>query len=114
MNRQERVAHVVGPLQHVLHFERLEPGGDFIGLRLERPLHGEINVGVGFEQLGQLTPLIDPLAQGVIGLEPAFQRFDLRDGLPGALGVGPQGAVRHGALELPQASRLPVDVKETP
>ena len=114
MDREERVTHVVGALQHVLHFERLEPGGDFIRLRLERPLHGKIDVGVGFEQLGQLAPLIDPLAQGVIGLEPSLQCFDLGDRLAGAVGVGPERPVGHDALQLRQARRLPVDVKETP
>jgi len=72
VDRQERVAHVVGTLEHVLHLERLEPAGDLIRLRLERSLHGKIYVGIGFEQLGQLAPFIHPLAQGVIGLEPPF------------------------------------------
>ena len=92
----------------------LEPAGDPIRLPLEGPLHSKIDVGVRFEQLRQLAPFIDPLAQSVIGLEPALQRFDLRDGLPGALGIGPERSVGHRALQLHQARRLAVNVKETP
>jgi len=114
MDREQRVAPVVRSLQHVLHLERLEPGGDLIRLRLEGALHGKIDVGVGFEQLRQLAPFIDPLAQGVIGLEPTLQRFDLGDRLARAIGVGPQRPVRHDPLELRQARPLPIDVKETP
>jgi len=113
MNGEQRIARVVGPAQHVLHLERLEAAGDLLRLRLEGPLQREIDMGFGFEQLVQLTALIHPLAQRVVGLEPPLQRFDFSDGLAGALGVGPERAVGHFLLELREARGLSVDVKES-
>ncbi len=89
MNGEQRIARIIRSLQHGLHLERLEPAGDFICLGLERALHGEIDVGFGFQQLVELSALIHPLAQRVVRLEPPFQRFDFGDGPAGALRVGP-------------------------
>ena len=36
---------------------------------------------LGLEQLGQLVRIVQPLAQRVVGLEPALQLFDLLDHL---------------------------------
>ena len=112
MNREQRVARVVGTPQHVLHLERLETAGDLLRLRLERTLQGEIDVGFGFQQIIQLAALIHALAQRMVGLEPPLQRFDFGDSLAGALGIGPQRAVGHFLLKLRETRGLPVDVKE--
>jgi len=114
MDGEQRVARIVGTLQHVLHLERLEPPGDFVRLRLERALHGEIDVGLGFEKLVELARLIHALTQRVVGLEPTFQRFDFGDRRAGTFGVGPERSFRHFLLELREPRGLPVDVKESP
>ena len=111
MDREQRVAGVVGAPQHVLHLERLEPAGDLLRLGFERALQCEIDVGFSFEELVQLAALVHPLAQRVVGLEPPLQGFDFGNGRAGPLGVGPERTVRHLRLQLREARGLPLDVK---
>ena len=68
---------------------------------------------LSFQQLVQLAAFVHPFAQRVVGLEPSLQRLDFGDRLTGALGVGPERAVRQLLLELREALGLPVDVKES-
>ena len=111
VDRQQRVADIIGTLQQVLQLERFELSRDRGRLRLEPALHFEVHMGVRLHELGQLAPLVHTLAQRVIGLEPALQSLGLLDDGARALRIGPQPAVRHGVLQLGEAARLAIHVK---
>src|SRR5881296_351139 len=111
MDREQRIAQVVGALEHVLELERLELGGDGVGLLLQLPLHREVYVGLRLEQLVELARLVDALAERVVWLEPALERLGLLDHLASPLLVRPDGPFRHGVLHLAQPLALPRYVK---
>src|SRR6058998_2505206 len=54
------------------------------GRELNELLAAETHIDLAL-QLVQLTALIHPLAQRVVGLEPPLQRFDFSDGVARAL-----------------------------
>src|SRR6266571_8862651 len=109
VDREQRVAGVVGPPQHVLQLERLELGSELLGLAVE--LVRQTVVAVGLGQLAQGLRVVQPLAQRVVGLEPALQLLHLLDHLPRPPLVGPDAAFRHGVLQLAQPLGLPFYVK---
>src|SRR2546426_4228009 len=55
--------------------------------------------------------ILQPLAHGVVGLDPALELLDLLHYHPGLVRVGPHAALGHGVLQLGQPLRLPVYVK---
>ncbi len=113
MDGQQRVARVVGALEHVLELERLELRRDPLGLLLELTLQLQVHVRLGVGQLGELPRLVEPLAQRLVGLHPALQPLDFLHDLARPLGVGPQAGVGHGALQLPEPRELGIQVKES-
>jgi len=52
MDRQQRVARVVGALEHVLEFERLELRRNPLRLLLELALQLQVHMRLGVGQLG--------------------------------------------------------------
>ena len=112
MDGEQRVARVVGTLQHVLQLEGLELRADRVGLLLQLALQREIDMGFRFQQLGELAAVGHAFAQRVIGLEPALQPLDLFYGPARLLRIRPHVPFRHGVLQLGQAFGLPVHVKE--
>ncbi len=113
MDGEQRVARVVGAPQHVLQLQGFELGANGVGLLLQLALQREIDVGFGFEQLGELAAVGHAFAQRVIGLDPALQPLDLFYRPARLLRIRPHVPFRHGVLQLGQAFGLPVHVKES-
>src|SRR5438876_1027640 len=76
-----------------------------------RPELTEAESAEGRARLVERARVLQPLAHGVVGLDPALELLDLLHYHPGLVRVGPHAALGHGVLQLGQPLRLPVYVK---
>ncbi len=111
MDREDRVPGVVGALQHRLQLEARDRCLELVGLARELRRHGL--VGLGLEQLRHLAGAGEPALDVLPRLDPAFERLELLNRLPGAVRVGPKARLRLRRFQRPQTIGPGRQVKES-
>ena len=96
VDREQRVAAVLGALEHGLELERLDAAGELVGLPGHLGLHGL--VGLGLEQLGHLDRALDALIQILVGDDPGLQGLESPAPRPGPRRGWPRSRPRPAAL----------------
>ena len=92
VDREQRIARVVGALQHRLELERFDRVIEGIGLPRHLVLHG--GVGLVLEQLGHLQRPGEARVELLPGRDPALESLDLLHGDPGACRDWPRSRPR--------------------
>jgi len=112
MNGQDRVASVVGPLQHRLQLEPIDRSGS--SLDIDREIREHRLVRILRQQLDQAGGVLQTLLEIVERSYPALETLDLLDLLARTLAVRPECGVGLAGLEIKQACLATIEVKETP
>ena len=110
MDREQRVAGIVGALQHRLQLERLDRVIEGIGLPRHLVLHG--GVGLVLEQLGHLQRPGEARVELLPGRDPTLESLDLLHGDPGGVGLAQKPASACEASRVCRRSALAVRSKK--